>query len=44
MDQFCREVIRFIEHMDMQEWLLALLGVIAVGFFCMRGFGSRSQY
>ena len=44
MDQFCREVMRFIEGMDAQDWLLALLAVVGVGLFCMRGFGSRSDY
>ena len=44
MDQFSREVMRFIEGMDAQDWLLALLAVVVVGLFCMRGFGSRSDY
>ena len=44
MDQFCRDVMRFIERMDAQDWLLALLAVVVVGVFCMRGFGSRSNY
>jgi len=36
--------MRFIDRMDAQHWLLALLAVVVVGFFCMRGFGSRSDY
>jgi len=44
LDQFCRDVMRFIERMDAQDWLLALLAVVVVGVFCMRGFGSRSNY
>jgi hypothetical protein len=44
MGQFCREVMRFIERMDAQDWLLALLAVVVVGLICMRGFGSRSDY
>ena len=44
MDQFCRDVMRFIERMDAQDWLLALVAVVVVGLFCMRGFGSRSDY
>lgn len=44
MGQIYREVVRFIEHMDAQEWVLALLGVVVVGLVCMRGFGSRSNY
>jgi len=44
LDQFCRDVMRFIDRMDTQDWLLALLAVVVVGLFCMRGFGSRSNY
>ena len=44
MGHFVREAMRFIEHMDTQHWLLALLGVVVVGLICMRGFGSRSNY
>ncbi len=44
MNQFSRDVVRFIEQMDTQDWLLALLAVVVVGLFCMRGYGSRSDY
>ena len=44
MNQLFREVMRFIEHLDAQQWLLLLLGVVLIGLFCMRGFGSRSGY
>lgn len=44
MGQFYREVVRFVEHMDTQQWVLTLLGVVVVGLVCMRGFGSRSNY
>ena len=44
MGQVWRQVMRHIEHMDSQEWMLVLFGVVIVGFICMRGFGSRSDY
>ena len=44
MSHFSRDVIRFIERMDSQDWLLTLVAVVVVGLFCMRGFGSRSNY
>ena len=44
MRQFYREVMQFVEHMDTQEWVLALMAVVVVGLVCMRGFGSRSDY
>ena len=44
MGQLYREAMRFVNHLDMQQWLMLLLGVIVLGFFCLRGFGSRSDY
>jgi len=44
MHRFFREAMRFIEQMDKQEWVLALMAVVVVGVICMRGFGSRSNY
>ena len=31
-------------QMDPRDWLVLLVAVLAVGFFCMRGFGSRTSY
>lgn len=44
MGHLWRNVMRTVDSMDTQEWMLALIAVIVVGFLCMRGFGSRSQY
>ena len=44
MHDIYREVMRQINHMDAQGWLFVLIGVVFVGFFCLRGFGSRSDY
>ena len=44
MGKYLREIVRFLEQLDTQEWVLILLGLVVVGFLCMRGFGSRSDY
>ena len=44
MGNYCRQVLRFLEQLDTQEWVLVLMGLVVVGFLCMRGFGSRSDY
>jgi hypothetical protein len=36
--------MRWVTSLDKQESLLMLVIVTVVGFFCMRGFGSRSNY
>jgi len=37
-------VFRWAESLNMSQWLLVLLVVVAVGAFCLKGFGSRSNY
>jgi len=44
MGHYYRVVMRYVEHLDTQEWLLVLLVAAGIGAFCMRGFGSRSKY
>ncbi|HJT36147.1 MAG TPA: hypothetical protein VJ783_29265 [Pirellulales bacterium] len=33
-----------VRHFGPQEWFLSLIGVVVLGFVCLRGFGSRSNY
>jgi hypothetical protein len=42
--EYYAEVMRWVTSLDKQESLLLLIVVTIVGFFCMRGFGSRSNY
>ena len=44
MHRFLRYLTNTIDRMDMQDWVLVLFAMIIVGFICMRGFGSRSNY
>ena len=39
-----REAMQFFNQLDIQQWLILLLVVIVLGFFCLRGFGSRTGY
>lgn len=44
MGHLLRDALRYVEHMDAQEWIVfAAVGVI-IGVVCMRGFGSRSSF
>ena len=36
--------VNFVFHLNRQEWLLVLCGGLIIGTFCLRGFGSRSNY
>ncbi|MCX7425776.1 MAG: hypothetical protein NTW96_09180 [Planctomycetia bacterium] len=44
MWRFYQEALRFVTRMNSEEYLLLLLATIVLGFFCLRGFGSRSHY
>ncbi|HEV3003304.1 MAG TPA: hypothetical protein VGX78_02540 [Pirellulales bacterium] len=44
MSYAIRTVMNAVAHFGPQEWLFCLLGTVAVGAFCMRGFGSRKNY
>ena len=44
MEKILNEVLYFVNQMQPQHWVLALAGVIVVGFACMKGMGSRSSY
>jgi hypothetical protein len=44
MWHFYQEAVRLITRMNTEEYMLVLVVSIAVGFFCLRGFGSRSHY
>ncbi|MCH7751680.1 MAG: hypothetical protein IH898_05940 [Planctomycetes bacterium] len=38
-----RSIWNWLNSLDYQEWFLLLGIVAALGFLCMRGFGSRSN-
>jgi len=44
MDDLVRHVMREMNRLDPQEWLYVLVAVVFMGLFCLRGFGSRSDY
>ena len=44
LNQFLRDAWRFIDHMTPQHWFYVLVVAIVLGFVCLRGFGSRSNY
>ena len=41
MGHLWHDVMRVINSLDREEWALVLAGMIIVGFFCLRGLGSR---
>ena len=36
-------ILTHINHFDIQDWLLALVVVVGVGFLCLKGLGSNSK-
>jgi len=44
MSEVTRSFMNWFTRLDREEIFLVLVGVMLFGFFCMRGFGSRSNY
>jgi hypothetical protein len=44
ISQAWNEAVHFVYGLDRQAWLVVLCGVVIIGAFCLRGFGSRSNY
>jgi len=44
VQQLWKDFMRYVDRLDTQEWTLVFVVVILVGFFCLRGFGSRANY
>lgn len=44
MWQVYYSVMQSLDHFSRREWLAVLAVVVVIGFFCMRGFGSRTTY
>lgn len=44
MGHLLRDVLRYVENMNAQEWIVfAAVGII-IGVLCMRGLGTRSNF
>jgi hypothetical protein len=43
-NQVVNTAFRWAESLNMQEWMLVLVAVLAAGAFFLKGFGSRSNY
>ena len=44
MQQYFNKILQFVDRMDPQECLIVMIVLIVAGLFCLRGFGSRSEY
>ena len=43
-NQFYRTVFQRLENLDFQQVALLVILIVAFGFYCLRGFGSRHDY
>ncbi|MGC4005946.1 MAG: hypothetical protein QM811_23630 [Pirellulales bacterium] len=39
-----RDVDHWIARLNYQDWFLIMVGTVVVGFFMLRGFGSRKNF
>jgi hypothetical protein len=44
LSELYHTVFSRLEHLDFQQFALLVIAIVAFGFYCLRGFGSRSNY
>lgn len=44
MERFMHDILRYLDRLDPDQWILVAVGVLIVGMFCLRGFGSRKDF
>ncbi len=44
LPDFVRTVFSRLENLDFQQYALLVIVIVAFGFYCLRGFGSRHDY
>lgn len=44
VDHLLDDLVYYTNHMGPRQWGIVVLLIIGVGFACMRGFGSRTNY
>ena len=44
MSHLAHEMMRSIYRFNLEDWALVFGAVLSLGFFCLKGFGSRSSY
>jgi len=44
IDQVLAPLFRLCRDLDREEWVVVFVVALTIGYFCMRGFGSRSKY
>lgn len=42
--QFVQNILQRVERLDMHQLGLFVVLIVVFGFYCLRGFGSRSNY
>ena len=44
IDQALSPMFRALQSLDRHEWIGVFFVALVIGYFCMRGFGSRAKY
>jgi hypothetical protein len=44
MADLAKTVVRWMMTLNMQDWFLMFVGVVVVGSYFLRGYGSRNEY
>ncbi len=41
---YLNSLFQFFDRLNSHQWIWLLIAIVLLGFYCMRGFGSRAKY
>ena len=44
INQIGNQLLNSVSNMGREEWIFVFLAAVAIGCFCLKGFGSRNNY
>ena len=44
MSYYFNMMLRYLDRFNEHQWIWLLFAIVLFGLYCMRGFGSRSNY
>ncbi len=44
LSRYLNMTFQYFDRLNHHQWMYILIGIVLLGLFCMRGFGSRKTY
>jgi hypothetical protein len=44
ISHYIHSMMLYFDRLNSHQWMWVLFGIVLLGLYCMRGFGSRAKY